>query len=83
MFLEISHNSKENICTGVLQLYRRFATLLKKETLTQLFSCEFCITFKSTFFTEHLRAATSETQYNQPVATILEFLLDNVVRYHL
>ena len=33
--------------TGGLQLY-------KKETLTQLFSCEFCKIFKNTFFTEHL-----------------------------
>ena len=29
-------------------------TLLKKETLTQVFSCEFCIISKNTFFTEHL-----------------------------
>ena len=32
----------------------RPATLLK-ETLAQLFFCEFSITFKDTFFTEHLR----------------------------
>ena len=31
------------------------ATLLKKEALAQLFSCEFCAISKSTFFTEHLR----------------------------
>ena len=27
---------------------------IKKETLVQLYSCEFCETFKNTFFTEHL-----------------------------
>ena len=30
--------------------------VLKKVTLTQVFPCEFCETFKSNFFTEHLRA---------------------------
>ena len=34
-------------------------TLLKKETLTQVFSCEFCEIFKNIFFTEHLRASAS------------------------
>ena len=28
---------------------------IKKETLAQVFSCEFCEIFKNTFFTEHLR----------------------------
>ena len=32
----------------------RPVTLLKKETLAQMFSCEFCEIFKNTFFTEHL-----------------------------
>ena len=27
----------------------------KKETLAQVFSCEFCKIFKKTFFIEHLR----------------------------
>ena len=31
-----------------------FKNLLKKETLAQLFSCEFCEISKNTFFTEHL-----------------------------
>ena len=35
------------------------STLLKKEALVQVFSCEFCEIFKSTFFTEHLRATSS------------------------
>ena len=33
---------------------------LKKETLPQVFSCEFCEIFKNTFFTEHLWMAASE-----------------------
>ena len=32
----------------------RPATLLKKETLVQVFSCQFCEISKNTFFTEHL-----------------------------
>ena len=38
----------------------RPAILLKKRLRLQVFSCEFCNIFKNTFFTEHLRATTSE-----------------------
>ena len=37
----------------------RHATLLKKETLAQAFSCEFCRISKNTFFTEHLWTTAS------------------------
>ena len=42
-FLKIFQNSSENTCVGIsflTKLQARFATLLKKETLTQVFSCE-------------------------------------------
>ena len=29
-------------------------SFIKNETLTQMFSCKFCVTFKNRFFTEHL-----------------------------
>ena len=32
---------------------------IKKETPTQVFSCEFCDIFKNNFFTEHLPATVS------------------------
>ena len=32
----------------------------KKETLAQVFPCEFCEIFKNTFYTEHLRTTASE-----------------------
>ena len=32
---------------------------IKKETLTQVFSCQFCEIFKNTFLTEHLRVTAS------------------------
>ena len=35
------------------------ATLLKKETLAQVFFCDFCKITQSTFFTEHFRATAS------------------------
>ena len=38
----------------------RLATLLKKETLAQVFSCEFCEISKNIFFTELLWTTTSE-----------------------
>ena len=37
----------------------RSVTLLKKETLAQVFSCAFCEIAKKTFFTEHFRTTTS------------------------
>ena len=49
-FLEISQNSQENTCARVSFLIN----FLKKETLAQVFSCEFCETSKNTVFTEHL-----------------------------
>ena len=50
---------------GVLRIFPKFtgrrlyqclrpATLLKKETLAQAFSCEFCEISKNSFFMEHL-----------------------------
>ena len=32
---------------------------IKKKTLTQVFSCEFCEIFKNTFLAEHLRTTAS------------------------
>ena len=35
------------------------SNFIKKETLAQVFSCEFCEIFKNTYFTEHLRMTAS------------------------
>ena len=60
MFLEISQNSQEKTCASLffnkvvgLQASRPF-NFIEKETLAQVFSCEFCEICKNTFFTEHL-----------------------------
>ena len=56
--LEILQNSQEKTCTRVI-FKNKFAGLqacnfIKKETLAQVLSCEFCEIFKNTVFTEHL-----------------------------
>ena len=45
-----------NACVRVSFLLNNF---IKKETLAQVFSCEFYEISKCTFFTEHLRATAS------------------------
>ena len=37
------------------------SNFIKKETRSQVFSCEFCEIFKKTYFEEHLQTATSVT----------------------
>ena len=57
MFLNILQNSQEKTCARVSFLIKLQAScnFIKKETPTQVFSCEFCEISKNTFFTEHLR----------------------------
>ena len=60
LFLEISKNSQENTCARVSFLIKLQAcNFIKKETLAQVFSYEFCEISKNTFFTEHLRTTAS------------------------
>ena len=40
-------------------LLEKACNFIKKETLAQVFSCEFCEISKNTFFTEHLWATAS------------------------
>ena len=62
VFLKTSENSQKNTCARVSFLDKvaglRPATLAqvrkKRETLAQVFSCEFCESSKNTFFIEHL-----------------------------
>ena len=73
VFLEISENLQENTCTTasfliklqalffnkVVGLRPEACNFIKKETLANVFSCEFCEITKNTFFTEHLWTAAS------------------------
>ena len=57
MFIEVSKNSQENICTRVSFLIKLQASDLQldlKKALAQVFSCEFCETSKNIFFIKHL-----------------------------
>ena len=38
-----------------LEILPEACNFIKKDTLTQVFFCEFCEIFKNTFFTEHLQ----------------------------
>ena len=62
MFLNISQNWRENTCARVSILIRLQAiacNFIKKETLAEVFSCEFWEIIKNIFFTEHLGTTTS------------------------
>ena len=56
--LEISQNSQEKTCTRVIFLNKvaglQACNFIKKETLAQVLSCEFCEISKNNFFTEYL-----------------------------
>ena len=57
MFLEISQNSQENTYARdfSIKLQALACNFIKKESLAQVFSCEFCEISRNTFFTELLR----------------------------
>ena len=61
--LEISQNSQENSCVRVSFLIKFKAVVfnfIKKETLTQVLSCEFCEICKNTFSYRASPVASSE-----------------------
>ena len=58
VFLEILQNSQENTCVRFPKV-RLACNFIKKETLAQVFPCEFYEISKNTIFTEHLRVITS------------------------
>ena len=42
---------------------------IKKDTLAQVFSCEFCEIFKNTFFTEYIWMTASDDLKNEIIET--------------
>ena len=67
VFFKISQNSQENTYARVyflVKLQVDACNLIKKETLAQVFSCEFCEIFKNTYFTEHFWKTVSITGAN-------------------
>ena len=67
-----SSNRKCSVKKGVLINFAKFSgkhlcqrLFIKKESLAQVFSCQFCKIYKSTFFTEHLR--TTAVRNTMPI----------------
>ena len=53
LFIEIFQNSYQNTCVRVsffIKLQASMCNFIKKETLAQVFPCEFCKIFKNTYF---------------------------------
>ena len=64
VFLKISHNSQENISARdsfLIKLRTQACNFIKKDTLAQVFSCEFCEIFKDSYFYRSPPVAASET----------------------
>ena len=64
VFLEISQHSQKNTCARIyflMKLQASACNFIKKETLAQVFSCDFCETSKNNFLTEHLQVIASVT----------------------
>ena len=60
MFVEFSQNSQENTCARVslIKLQAEASNFIKKETLAQVFSCEFSEISKKNFYRTPLVAAS-------------------------
>ena len=63
MFLEILHISLENISARV-SLQSQACNFIKKESLAQLFSCEFCEISRNTFFNRTPPVDASENWFS-------------------
>ena len=60
VFLEIFQSSQESNCAKVSANVAKVAPFIKKETLAQVFSCEFCKISKITFSNRTPPVAASE-----------------------
>ena len=56
----------------VADLYQKFKDFIEKETLTQVFSSEFCEILMNNFLTEHLWGTASEHYENTRYDTLFE-----------
>ena len=70
LILKFTQNSRVNTCATVsfsIKLQISAGNFIKKETLTRVFSCEFCEFFKNTFFRRTPTVAASEKRIRNPV----------------
>ena len=56
----------EQYCLIILVIGLKVATVLKKETLTQMFSSEFCEISRNNFFIEHIGATDFGLSFVNP-----------------
>ena len=78
LFLEISRNSQENGSARVsflMKLQTEAGNFVKKETLTQVFSSEFCELSKSTFSYRTFPVAASFNNFFQNAKRLFFLLL--------
>ena len=59
----LSHLLQILCVTDIFTRKQRAYNFIKKETLPQVFSCEFCEIYKHTLFTENLWATASGNKY--------------------
>ena len=62
VFIKISQNVQENTgarASFLIKLRALARILIEKKTMAQVFSCEFCKTFKNNFSTKYIRATAS------------------------
>ena len=79
VFLEISQNSQENTCARnhfLIKLQAKAWNFIKKESLTQMFSCEISKIFKNTFFYRTPAAVASFMTSNIYLKLTVVFLRD-------
>ena len=85
MFLKILQNSQENTCARVsflIKLQAQASKFIKKETLTQVFSCELCKNPKNTFFYRTPPVATSVCCRRKVAAVKIEKLNASITKYY-
>ena len=66
VFLKFLQNSQENTCARIcflLKLQANAWNFIEKETLSRVFSCEFCEIFKNNFFYRTPLVAASDYKY--------------------
>ena len=59
MLSEISQNSLKTPVATRVSFFAEACNFIKKDTLVQVFSCEFCDNSKNTFFAEHIWVTAS------------------------
>ena len=80
VFLEISQNSQENTCARVsfsIKCSPKACNFIKKETLAQVFSCQFCEISKNTFSYRTLLVAAFDQTLVELVCIIFIVLNSN------